>query len=137
MDRLRGRRHSFTLAAAAAVWLLGASHAQAARLTSLQIESEAGDYVGEGESAFFTPDAGTFQIFSNNLNSVSIYFQAPSFGPYWSLQFAAPGSATLTPGLYEGATEYIQIPSAGPGMRVSGNSHGCSSGLSGWFEVLE
>src|SRR5262245_40306467 len=137
MDRRRGRRHSFTLAAAAAVWLLAAGRADAARLTSLRIDSEAGDLVGRGESYFYDADDGTFRLTRNNLNGLWMFFQTPGLSAYWSLQFVAPGNAVLAPGLYAGAGEFIGFPSASPLMSVSGYAGHCDNGLSGSFEVLE
>jgi hypothetical protein len=55
---------------------------------------------------------------------------------WWDLRFAAPAGATITPGVYEGATRWPFQSPTGPGLDVSGDGRGCNT-LTGRFVVLE
>jgi hypothetical protein len=136
MDRRRGRRASFTFAAAAVVCLLGAGRAEAARLTSLQMEGDPGDWVGDGQTYDYETDDGTFTVQRNELAGISITFLAPGVTDFWHLDFAAALNVPLTTGVYADATRYLQIRSDVPTFEVVGNGHGCNE-LDGEFEVLE
>ncbi len=104
--------------------------------TFLSFTSEPGDYIGGGLTQTLTLADGYFGASRNYDNGVSIGFGNPVNGNYWSLDFAAPGNATLVPGTYEGATRFpFQSPTQ-PGLDFSGNGRGCNT-LTGSFNVLE
>src|SRR5882724_263262 len=117
---------------AASLCLASAAHAG----TLLFLNSQAGDYVGQGESRLITPADGTFTASRNFDNGVNIDFAGTAPGDSWSAAFAAPMSATLVAGAYEGATRWpFQITSV-PGLSVYPDSRACNTS-SGRFVVLE
>ncbi|HZZ92511.1 MAG TPA: VCBS repeat-containing protein [Usitatibacter sp.] len=50
-------------------------------------------------------------------------------GQWWSLDFAAPGNAPLTPGVYPVAARYTSQSQAQAGFDFSGNGHGCNTSI--------
>ena len=102
--------------------------------TSLYYYSEPGDFIGQGQEAFFTPANGTIFINSNFDNGVSIF--TPGFTTSLGLDFAAPLNAQLTTGLFENATRFPFQAASVPGLNVSGDGRG-SNMLTGQFEILE
>ena len=75
-----------------------AAHAQ---VTSLNLFSDPGDFVGGGQNAFFTPADGTFSAqVSPDGNIISVHFVGQP-GVFWDLQFAGCCNSPLTlPGGY-------------------------------------
>src|SRR5207248_4658323 len=61
-----------------------------AQVTSLTLNSDSGDYVGQGQFSFFTPADGTFSANQNYDQGVSLSFNTPNYGQWWYLDFAAP-----------------------------------------------
>lgn len=110
--------------------------ASAVTLTSLKLNSQPGDYIGQGLSKTFTPADGTFTAQKNFDNGVSIRFSGNKPGVWWDLDFAAPGNALLVPGKYLGAARYPFQSASQPGLNVSGEGRG-SNKLTGQFTVLE
>ena len=102
--------------------------------THLTLDSEPGDSIGDGILRSFDADDGTYGVSKNFDEGVSVSFDAP--GENWSLDFAAPGDALLTPQLYEGATRFPFQEVTEPGLAVFGNGSGCN-GLTGFFRVYE
>lgn len=104
-----------------------------AGVTGLKYVSTAGDYIGEGQSQTLKPPAATVSV-SGSSGEVQVSVNDPN--NWWSLNFAAPRGAMLTPGSYAAAARYpFQSPLA-PGLDMSGNGRGCNT-LKGWFKVLE
>lgn len=118
--------------------LMSASPARAA--TFLSFDSEPGDYIGQGESAFFDRNDGYFRVGQNynNGNTISVDFYDYYLGGdnSWSLSLAAPNNTPLIAGSYEGATRFpFQNPSQ-PGLDFTGNGRGCNTST-GRFNVQE
>jgi hypothetical protein len=102
--------------------------------TWLHIDSEPGDFIGQGRSYTLYAVDGAFTS-ERQRGVVRLWFDGGS--PYqWNLEFAAPGGAELVPGPYEGATRSISQSPAKPGMDVSQVPRGCNQ-LTGRFDVLE
>src|SRR5213076_1750421 len=99
---------------AASLWL--ASAAQAGTL--LFLNSQAGDYIGQGAGRLITPADGTFTASRNFDNGVNVSFTGNTAGDFWFTDFAAPMNATLVPGAYEGATLWPYQSAIGPGLSV-------------------
>jgi len=75
--------------------------------TSLQVDSQAGDYVGQGQHVSYGATDGVYAGYRyNGSEAVSLLFQGPQHG--WNFAFGAPSNAVLTPGLYTDATDRIQ-----------------------------
>ena len=102
--------------------------------TAIVMNSETGDYIGQGLQRMYTPADGTFVAARNFDNGVTIAFNGGSIT--WNLAFAAPGDALLVPGSYENATRWPFQSPTGPGLSVSGSGRGCNT-LTGRFDVLE
>ena len=99
--------------------------------TFVYLDSQAGDYIGGGQTYLFTPDDGG-PIISASTNSGLASIYAGGF----NYRFESIGTAPLTVGVYEGATRYPFNSQTEPGLNVSGNGRGCNQ-LTGRFEILE
>ncbi|MGD8572720.1 MAG: hypothetical protein PVH98_09670, partial [Gammaproteobacteria bacterium] len=101
--------------------------------TFIIMNSEPGDYIGQGEPYYFGLNDGPILPGSNDPDVVRVIFQ----GRYsWYYNFAAPDGTGLSEQVYLNATRYpFQDPQM-PGMDVYGAGRGCST-LTGNFEVLE
>ena len=117
---------------AASLCLASAAHAG----TLLFLNSQAGDYIGQGTGRLITSADGTFTASRNFDNGVNVDFAGNAPGDFWSVDLAAPASATLVPGVYEGATRWPFQAAGAPGLSVSGDGRGCNT-LTGRFVVLE
>ena len=101
--------------------------------TALFFQSQAGDYIGAGESHTYTPVDGNFTIGSYT-NGVSGSVLGPPGSFWWYFDFAAPTGVPLTPGTYETARRYPFT--SFNGLSFSGSGRGCNT-LTGRFVVLE
>jgi hypothetical protein len=81
--------------------------------------SAPGDYVGGGQPVDYT---GSSVRVGGSLGSVEVNVGGVGFA-WWTLQLTAPEGQQLTPGTYPDATG--TIPSAGPGIDISGDGRGC------------
>jgi hypothetical protein len=102
--------------------------------SSFSFTSEPGDYIGQGQSVFFTPNTASFNASTsqnNNQISGSVF---PFAGGFWQFRFEAPIGQVLEPGVYEQATRFQTGTT--PGLDISGDGRGCNM-LTGRFEVLE
>ena len=109
-----------------------------AQTTRLFLNSQPGDYIGGGIQQTITTATGGFTATQNFGGGVSIQFSSSQPGTFlfWTLDFAAPGNAPLTIGVYENATRFPFQAATEPGLDVSGDGRGCNM-LTGRFEVLE
>ncbi|HVS36074.1 MAG TPA: Ig-like domain-containing protein, partial [Gemmataceae bacterium] len=104
--------------------------------TSLYLNSQPGDYIGQGQTNAWTTATGSFTASRNFDNGVSFSYQDANPSVWWYLDFAAPYDATLTPGYYGGATRYPFQASSQPGLDVRGEGRG-SNTLTGAFTVVQ
>ncbi len=105
-------------------------------VSSLAIRRSAyGPYQPEQNLSFSELDGG-FRLMKNEGDGISIAF-TPNDGSMlgWDLDFAAPGKARLTPGLYRGATATLPADGA-PTLRVLSRGQ-YLAGVVGTFEVKE
>ena len=106
-----------------------------AQETYFYIDSEPGDFVGQGQTLLIPESDGDFTVSRNFDNGVRVFIDADP-GGFWTLDFAAAFEVDLAPGLFEGATRFpFQDPSE-PGLSVFGQGRGCNQ-LTGRFTVLE
>jgi hypothetical protein len=106
--------------------------------TSLDMTSEPGDYIGQGQDWHYTTADATFtavQSGSGNVVHVHLATSDPSWG-WWDLDFAAPQGQPLAVGEYTGATRWPFNEPDVPGLSVSGMGRGCNM-LYGFFNVME
>jgi hypothetical protein len=96
---------------------------------SLTLESDAGDWVGQGQTySLATPDAG----FATHSDGTTVQLLANT----WDLKFAAPVGQRLLPGTYPGATRAPFRNAGEPGLEISSETRGCNT-VDGDFTVLE
>jgi len=108
----------------------------AAEITSLQMESDPGEFIGGGGNYFYTPDMGVFRIFKGIDSGIQIQYISYDNSHFWILSFSGPNAQPLTPGLYEGARDYLgKTDPTLPGMQIDGDGRGCDP--RGSFEILE
>ncbi len=111
--------------------------------TFLEMNSEAGDYIGQGRDYYFTEEDGTFlgsQAYWGNPdyenNSVRFSFMSEDNSNWWYLSFS---THELGIDLVEGTYDAIRFPFepvGSAGMSIVGNGHG-SNQLIGTFTVLD
>jgi thrombospondin type 3 repeat protein len=107
--------------------------APAGAKTLLILDSESGDYIGQGTLRQFLTADGTFTAQRNFDDGVSVSFDGSEF---WTLAFAAPGPVELETLLYSDATRFGFQSAVVPGLDVSGDGRGCNE-LVGAFRVHE
>ena len=96
---------------------------------SLTLDSDAGDWVGQGQSySFATPEAG----FATHSDGTTVQILVG----FWNLKFAAPAGQQLLPGTYTGATRAPFRNAGEPGLEVSSDTRGCNE-VNGEFTVLD
>ena len=133
-------RAPFSLSTRVIVWAAlallqaWAPYSAQAQTTALFLDSQPGDYIGEGLEYNYTPAQATFQISRNSRNGVTVYVQGPTISNYWYLNFSAAGDAPLAVGSYEAARRLPFAP--GNGLDVFGMHRGCGD-LTGRFVVRE
>lgn len=102
---------------------------------TLQMQSPAGDYIGEGKSYSEATPADAF-VSRSDENLVTIGVTAAD-GNFWTLEFAAPLGKQLKVGTtYSGAVGVLSRTGTQPGISISGDSRGCGS-ETGSFTVTE
>ena len=109
-----------------------------AQETSLFMDSEPGDFIGQGQQWYYNPDSAEFTITPNyGTNGVRVNLQTadPSWG-WWTLHFNAPEGDDLVVGNYVNAARYPFNGPYYPGLSVSGMGRGCNT-LTGSFVVHE
>ena len=85
----------------------------AAAQTSVTMNSQPGDFVGQGQSYNFTPANSTItaSIIRDGVIASGVQVTVTAPGQSWTLSFAAVSPGWLVPGTYTGATRYpFQAP---------------------------
>ncbi|NDW23097.1 hypothetical protein [Alteromonas hispanica] len=103
--------------------------------TILSFDSPQGDYIGGGQSRFFTDADGVFNVnsYEESANYLDVSFNG---NDWWNLDLAAPSDEIIGVGVYEGARRYpFQSPTS-PGLSFTGSGRGCNQS-SGRFEIFE
>ncbi len=106
--------------------LLAYSASAATPATYIYLNSQPGDYIGQGMTHTFTPADGTFSIF-NTTSTVSVYFHNADYSESWYLVFGSPKSLKFAKGEYEGAQRTPFRSPTRPGVDVSGDGRGCNT----------
>src|SRR5687767_4026651 len=88
------------------------------------LDSQPGDYIGQGLEYNYTPAQTTFQLGTHHKNGVTMIVQGATPSTSWSLYFAAAGGVPLTVGAYESATRLWFT--SGNGLEVSGIGRVCN-----------
>src|SRR5688572_31618225 len=88
--------------------------------TVLYLDSQPGDYIGQGLEQMLTESDLTFSAsVSTDRSRVTISTSGPDSTYRWELNFAAPQGTLLAPGNYDPALNYPFHPAHTPGLRVS------------------
>jgi len=94
--------------------------------TFLTLNSQPGDYIGQGVTQTFTPSDGTFFV-SNRSDTVSISFNTATYSQFWYLDFGTATTAKFGYGEYDGAQRTAFRSPTRPGIDVSGDGRGCNA----------
>ncbi len=114
------------------------SIAQTSVLTSLTLNSQSGDPVGQGVNKTWTSADGTFVAQLNNDSGVTLYFQGngTTSTDNWFVDFTAPGPNLIQVGTYANATLYPYQSDSQVGMAIWGNGVSPTS-ITGQFTVRQ
>jgi hypothetical protein len=119
---------TYPISPASPVWV-------SAQNATLQMQSPAGDYIGEGKTYSESTPTDAF-VSRSDENLVTIGVTAAD-GNFWTLEFAAPPGRQLKVGTtYSGAVDVLSRSGTEPGISISGDSRGCGSDT-GSFTVTE
>ncbi len=110
----------------------------AAAESTLTLDSDPGDYIGQGQSYLYNDDTAFFTYSRNYDNGISVRIRNLPGDPWlsWNFDMAAPGDVEIQPGVYPGAERWPFQAVENPGLSFSGQGRGCNT-LSGSFEVYE
>jgi len=97
--------------------------------TFLSLNSQPGDYVGQGIQATFTPSDGTFVLQAIN-GVIEFSFNTPDYSQTWDGLFEPPVGKTLVKGIYEYAQQFHYTK---PGLSVGGDGRGCNTDTGRFF----
>jgi hypothetical protein len=119
---------TYPISPASPVWV-------GAETASLQMQSPAGDYIGEGKTYSESTPTDAF-VSRSDENAVTVGVTAAD-GNFWTLELAAPLRKKLKVGTtYPGAVDVLSRTGSEPGISISGDSRGCGSDT-GSFTVTE
>jgi hypothetical protein len=115
--------------------LLFASTVAAAQNSSfLSMSSQSGDYIGQGQSYYFTPATASFgSTYDGSLARFAVI--EPGNGDWWYVTIAAAPGQPLVEGTYTNAVRAEFRGAGQPGVDVYGDGRGCNT-LIGSFTVL-
>ena len=102
--------------------------------SQLTLNSDPGDYIGQGKNYVYKDVDSTFQYSTNFDRGITVSITNST--TRWTLDLAAPGSVRIEPGVYEQASRFPFQPADKPGLNFSGNGRGCNT-LTGKFKVSE
>jgi hypothetical protein len=94
--------------------------------TFLTLNSQPGDYIGQGITQTLTPADGTFSV-SNSSDTVSISFNTPNYSQFWYLDFGSPSTVKFGKGEYDGAQRTAFRSPTRAGIDVFGDGRGCNT----------
>lgn len=141
MRRRTGWRRVLTGALASLAVTVGLSTALAqpaaaaagtpAAVTEYSHTSQAGDYIGQGVSAAYTPATATITAGGT---AEYVRFRVSTDTTWWDVDLAAPVGEELHPGVYRDAERAAFRTGRSPGLDVSGDGRGCNE-VYGQFSV--
>lgn len=105
--------------------------------TSINLESDPSDWIGQGERYSYSDDNAIIEYARNFGKGITVKIRNLPNEPFngWTLNLAAPDNKEIQPGVYEKAERFPLQSSGVPGISFSGNGRGCYT-LSGRFEVF-
>jgi subtilisin len=100
------------------------------------LNSEPGDYIGQGQRIIHGTFDGTAQLQHNSAGeNINTYYFGEGLSYWWHLDFGAKSGSTLAPGVYEQAIRY-PFNTTQPGLSVDGDGRGCNE-VTGRFVVMD
>lgn len=108
--------------------------AKGATNTYLTLDSQPGDYIGQGVNRSFAAGDGTFSVGQTYNGGVQVSFSNAT--DWWYLDFGPATGQTLSADLYEGAQRFSFQSPTRPGVDVFGDGRGCNT-ITGRFLVSE
>jgi hypothetical protein len=105
--------------------------ASAAPVTAFTLDSQPGDYIGQGQSLVYTPPGAT--ISASASGSGGVYMSVSQDGHWWNASISPPTGQSLAAGTYS-TTRFPSSSAAG--LDVSGDGRGCNTST-GSLTVLE
>ena len=104
---------------------------------SIELVSDPGDYIGQGQTYSYDDSNADIRFTRNYDNGITVSIRNLPGSPHdwWTLNLAAPGNAEIQPRVYEAATRFPFQGIDEPGLSFSGNGRGCNT-LTGRFEVF-
>jgi hypothetical protein len=116
--------------------LLAAPVHSSAQTTALYLDSQPGDYIGQGLVQNWTDVELIFNaIEESDPRRVSLVARTETFSTNWFLWFGVP-EGSMQPGIYENAVRASAPTKVSPQLYVSGQSRGCNK-TAGRFVVYE
>jgi|GEM_PF-842388 len=103
--------------------------------TIIQMDSDAGDWVGAGQEYNLSEETGTFSV-SISSSSIVIGYNSSSTSEYFSFRIAAPNNRNFERGVFLDAQRTPFRGPLNPGLEVTGNHRGCNT-ISGEFFIFE
>lgn len=101
--------------------------------TAFVLDSEPGDYIGQGQQLEYAAPASSIVILNDSPAAVRVAVNGP-LGEWWYASFAAADSAPLSVGTFENAQR--SADATHPGLDVYGQGRGCNA-TTGRFVITE
>jgi hypothetical protein len=134
----RPRRRSARAALVAAMTVVAAATlapaaGAAVQSASLSMTSDAGDYIGQGQTYAYATSSGDSFNPTNTAAAVNVSVYGAN-GDWWYVNLSAPSGESLAAGTYSSAERFSS--STAPGLDVWGNGRGCNA-VAGSFTVTQ
>ena len=121
-----------------------AGNSPTATIFSLELDSEPGDFIGQGLMFSFDENSpGTLSVFTSDFTSdgfidrLRLFFLGDTLGEFWGVTLGTAAiPANLLPGVFEDAQRAPFAEPGHPGLEVFLNGRGCNR-VTGRFEVNE
>ncbi|WP_444921697.1 hypothetical protein ACJJID_04725 [Microbulbifer sp. CnH-101-G] len=106
--------------------------------SQVELESEAGDYIGQGLNYLYDDDNAKISYKRNYDNGITVSISNLADESYlnWTLNLAAPGDEEIQVGNYLLAERFPFQGADKPGLSFTGQGRGCNT-VSGEFEVYQ
>ncbi|MDQ4064505.1 MAG: hypothetical protein M3161_00475 [Actinomycetota bacterium] len=101
--------------------------------TFVTMLSDAGDYIGGGQSRFFHPGNGSVAV-AGSRSYLTVSVAGGNLGDSYHMDFAAPPGRVLVEGVFERAQRAPFREAGRPGIDIGGDGRGCNT-IEGRFEV--
>jgi hypothetical protein len=120
--------------ASSATYVVFDSFVVSAPAPYLSLDSQVGDYIGQGQLRQFTGSNASFVSSIREPGTAVILQVSPIAGGFWMIFLAAPRGQPLVAGTYLNAMRSDFRTGTAPGLDVSGDGRGCNT-VTGSFTV--